>query len=222
MQPNNNNSDSNHASSANSRASAITTSHSSQGETLSTRQSSSLNFSTGVSAECLTALVRTDQLMEARERIRKEKANGEDLVTRLKQAKRVTAGFVWKEGTNRLGKTIFEVCKEKQLMKKKDQEDKMKKEKKAYFELKAKADSILSTGQPIDKLSNKELNIVLRSLKRDGDKKIPTRKSEMVELYQQWCDRQPLEFPADDASNDDELEPDAGNGNNDPSQVVEL
>jgi len=160
--------------------------------------------------------------MEARERIRKEKANGEDLVTRLKQAKRVTAGFVWKEGTNRLGKTIFEVCKEKQLMKKKDQEDKMKKEKKAYFELKAKADSILSTGQPIDKLSNKELNIVLRSLKRDGDNKIPTRKSEMKKLYQQWRDRQPLDFPADDASNDDELEPDAGNGNNDPSQVVEL
>ena len=71
-------------------------------------------------------------------------------------------------------------------------------------------------------LSNKELNIVLRSLKRDGDNKIPTRKSEMIELYQQWRDRQPLDFLADDASNDDELEPDAGNGNNDPSQVVEL
>ena len=74
-----NNSDSNHASFANS---ATTTPHSSQ-ETINSRQSL-LNFATGVTAECLTVLVRSEQLMEARERIRKDKANGKDLETRLK------------------------------------------------------------------------------------------------------------------------------------------
>ncbi len=42
---------------------------------------SSLNYSTGTSAECLTALVMNEQLMEASERIWKEKTNGEDLAT---------------------------------------------------------------------------------------------------------------------------------------------
>ncbi len=63
---------------------------------------------------------------------------------------------------------------------------------KAYFELKEKADAILSTGQPVDKLSNKELSIVLRSLKRDEDNKIPSRYSEMIKLYEQRCDQEPL------------------------------
>ena len=49
--------------------------------------------------------------------------------------------------------------------------------------MKEKADAIISTGQPVEKLSNKEINIVLKSLKRDGDNKIATRKSEMIELY---------------------------------------
>ena len=134
MQPENiNNSDSNQTSSDNSTASKITTSHSSQKTSYS--QQSSLNFSTGVSAECLTALVRNEQLMEARERIWKEKGNGEDLTTRLKQAKHVTAGSVWKEGTNRLGKTIFEVCKEKQLLKRKKQRDKVQKRKESLLRI---------------------------------------------------------------------------------------
>ena len=35
--------------------------------------------------------------MGARERIRKDKANGEDLATRLKQVKHLTAGFCWNQ-----------------------------------------------------------------------------------------------------------------------------
>lgn len=70
-----------------------------------TQQSSTLNFSTGLSAECLTALIRNDQLMEARERIKREKSEGAELVDRLKEGTRITAGFCWKEGVNRLGKT---------------------------------------------------------------------------------------------------------------------
>ena len=90
--------------------------------------------------------------MEARERIQKDKANDEDLATQLEKAKCIIPIFCWKESTNQLGKTRFEVCKEIQLIKK-------QKEKRAYFELKEKANAILSTGQPVDKLSNKELSI---------------------------------------------------------------
>ena len=48
-------------------------------ETISTKQSS-LNFSSGVSAECLTALVGNQQLMEAR-----EKSKGRRLMVKTSQ-----------------------------------------------------------------------------------------------------------------------------------------
>ena len=183
-------------------------------------QQSSLNFSTGVSAECLTALVRNEQLMEARERIRTEKADGEDLASRLKKAKRVTAGFCWKEGTNRLGKTIFEICKEKQLVKKREAQQKKQKEQNAYLALKEKADAILSTGQAVEKYSNKDLSIILRSLKRDGDNKIPSKKSEMIQLFNEWKNREPLVFQNDDDSIDEQ--PQIDNDINDEAQIVEI
>ena len=65
--------------------------------------------------------------MEAREGIKSEKSEGEDLVSRLKASKRLTAGFCWKEGTNRLGKTIFEVAKEKINKKKEEERNKIRK-----------------------------------------------------------------------------------------------
>ena len=84
--------------------------------------------STGWIMTSLTVLII--QLMEARERIRNDKANGEDLATRLKQAKCITAGFCWKEGTNRLGKTKFEVCKENNWWRKKSIKIKYKRRRK--------------------------------------------------------------------------------------------
>ena len=151
-------------------------------ETISTQQSS-LNFSSGVSAECLTALVGNQQLMEARERIKREKAHGEDLATRLKAAKRITAGFVWKEGTNRLGKTVFEVCKERYKRKKELERKKKQKQKNDYLQLKHKADALLSSGKDVSKMSNKDLNTILKSLRRNGDKRLPTKKNEMLRTY---------------------------------------
>jgi len=134
--------------------------------TTTSQQSSSLKFSTGMSAECLTALVSTKQLMEARERIKKAKSDGEDLTTRLKAAKRITAEFCWKKGTTYLGKIIFEVCKVKQLKKRQEARDKMIKEEKTYLELKQKADAILASGKGIEKMSNKDLSIIPKSLKK--------------------------------------------------------
>ena len=74
-----------------------------------------LNFSTGVSALCLNDIVRHEQLQEARERIQKEKKDGEDVTTRLRAAKKLTAGICWKNDTSRLGKSVFDIAKEKQL-----------------------------------------------------------------------------------------------------------
>ena len=77
----------------------------------------SLHFSTGMSAICLTDIVRYEQLQEAREMIQNEKMDGEDLTARLKAAKSLTASICWKNETNQLGKSVFEVAKDKQMKK---------------------------------------------------------------------------------------------------------
>ena len=185
-------------------------------ETISTQQSS-LNFSTGVSAECLTALVGNQQLMEARERIKREKAHGEDLANRLKAAKRIPAGFVRKEGTNRLGKTVFEVCKEKYKRKKWLERKKKQKEKEDYFNLKHKADALLSSGKDVTKMSNRDLSTILKSLRRNGDKRLPAKKVEMLRTFEEWKERKPLEFDSDNDSlsgSDSEIEIDTDDADN--------
>ena len=60
----------------------------------------------------------------------------------------------------------------------------MIKEEKTYLELKQKADAILASGKEIEKMSNKDLSIILKSLKRNGDKQLPTKKQEMIALYE--------------------------------------
>ena len=113
--------------------------------------------------------------------------------------------------SNRLGKDLFEVCKEKSLRKKTEEREKKQKEEKTYLELKEKADAILASGKEINKMSNKDLSIVLKSLKQNGDKRLPTKKIDMMKLYQEWKDRPPLVFDYGDELVNDEHEDDTEN-----------
>ena len=157
----------------------------------------SLNFSTGVSALCLSDIVRHEQLQEARERIQKDKKDGEDVTSKLRAAKKLTAGICWKSDTNRLGKSVFDIAKEKQLKKQIETATKIKMDEKAYLHLKEQAASLLSSGKELNKMSIRDLRTILKSLKRKGDKALPTKKSEMLILYDQWKDRKPLTFEYD-------------------------
>ena len=75
-------------------------------------------------------------------------------------------------------------------------------------------------GQAVEKYSNKDLSIILRSLKRYGDNKIPTKKSEMIQLFNEWKNREPLVFQNDDDSIDEQ--PQIDNDINDEAQIVEI
>ena len=67
----------------------------------------------------------------------------------------------------------------------------------AYLQLKKQADELLSSGKELKKMSIKDLRTILRSLKQKGDKVLPTKKSDMLILYDQWKDRKPLTFEYD-------------------------
>ena len=96
----------------------------------------------------------------------------------------------------------------------------MIKEEKTYLELKQKADAILASGKEIEKMSNKDLSIILKSLKRNGDKRLPTKKQEMIVFYKKWKTREPLVFEYDAAPVDDNDESDPENEYEDADNFV--
>ena len=167
-------------------------------ETILTQQSS-LNFSTGKSSFCISAILKQEQLQEARERIKKEKDGGETLTSKLKSAKRVTAGLCYNSGTNRLGIDVFEVCKENHLKKMNEIKEKLKNEQHVHMQLAKEADDILTSTPDVTKLTLKKLKIVLKSLKRKTDKgSLPVKKADMIQLYENWKHRDPPVFESND------------------------
>ena len=103
-------------------------------------------------------------------------------------------GVCWKHRTNRLGKSIFEVVKERQTKNEIEISTKVFAEEKTYLQLKEEADRLISSGKDLKKMSIKDLRTILKSLKRNGDKALPTKKAQMLELYQDWKDREPPSF----------------------------
>ena len=178
-----------------------------------------LNFNNGTASFCLDALVQQHDLLKSRERIKNEQSKGLSVSEMLKKAKKVTSGAVFKSGTNRLGKDILEICKENTNKKVKQLKDKMKKAEKDYLEAKAKAEALLSQdGFNIDKCKGSELKILLKPLKRTGDRAIPSKKKALRQLYDDWKNRPPMNFDystldsmfvdeqtADDCDDDNEI-----------------
>ena len=71
-----------------------------------------LNFASGESLRCLKAMLSQEQLHAARERIREDMSNGQSIRDQLKANSRLSAGILFKSGSTRLGKTVFDVCRE--------------------------------------------------------------------------------------------------------------
>jgi len=170
--------------------------------TISTTAQPSLNFVTGTSAFCLDAIVKQQQLQSARERIKSEKNTGDTMVTRLRSAKRVTAGICFNSGTSRLGKDVFQICKDNEEKKANEMREKQKDEEREYLRLDKMAQEILSSGKDIKKLTNKELYTIIKSLRRKDDKgPLPTKKADMIELFEKWRERPPPIYKCGDDTN---------------------
>ena len=138
-----------------------------------------------------------------------EQREGKLLAQKLQDAKRITSGILFKTGeTNRLGADVFAACKESINKKVEDTIQKIRQEEREYLMLKEKANEIVSSTTNIEKLSNDELKVLLKSLKRNGDPALPTKKKDMLDLYNKWKDRKPREFlyPVSEVRPDDNNE----------------
>ena len=124
-----------------------------------------------------------------------EQTEGKLLAQKLQKAKRITPGILFKTfETNQLGANVFPACKENINKKEEETTQKTKAEEKQYLKQKEKADEIISSATNIEKLSNEKLKLILKSLKRNGDPALPTKKKDMLELYKEWKLRKPRKF----------------------------
>ena len=86
-----------------------------------------MNLSSGESLGCLTAIVTEDQIDEVRKRIHEDMNNCKLIEDQLKASSRLLAGILFKYGSSRLWKTVFDICRENIRDKRKQAIDKMKK-----------------------------------------------------------------------------------------------
>ena len=108
-----------------------------------------------------------------------------------------------------MGADVFAACKENINKKVEDTIQKIKQEEREYLKLKEKVDELVSSSTNIEKFSsNDKLKVILKSLKRNGDPALPTKKKDMLELYNKWKDRKPREFlyPVSEVQADDNNE----------------
>ena len=73
-----------------------------------TNTTTTLNFNDGFAAECLDTIIQSNDIYQARERIRKRQEVGSSIKKRLAKFQKFAAGNHIKASTNRLGKDTLE------------------------------------------------------------------------------------------------------------------
>ena len=153
-----------------------------------------LNFSTGMSQYCLKAYLSNEQLQQAREEIREDMNIGKSVKQVLKESARLSSGIVFKAGTSRLGKTVFDVYRENIIEKNQKQIEKIQKDESAYNEQVKKAREVLEKKLTIESMTIRELKIICKPLKRKEDGTMPNKRDELINKYREWSGRPPPSF----------------------------
>lgn len=53
----------------------------------------------------------------------------------------------------------------------------------------SESDKLIMSGKPLKSLTIKALSIIIKPFKRNGDKALPKKKQELIELYEKWKSR---------------------------------
>ena len=101
--------------------------------------------------------------------------NGKSVKQVLKESTRLSSGIVFKAGTSRLGKTVFDIHRENIVEKIQKQIEKIKKDEATYNDQVKKAREVLAKKLTIESMTIRELTIICKPLKRKEDGKMPNK-----------------------------------------------
>ena len=175
-----------------------------------------VNMVGGTAAWCLKTLVRQDDLMTARERIKADRGQGTTYEEELRAMKRITGGKLFKVGQVRIGKTIFQIHKDNDQEKKCIAQVKSAKENMDYAACVAAATDLIASGvNPDNPRTIKQLKILIAPYKRKEDSALPIHKSQLLEYYHTICLRPSKDVLLPHAHTNDDP-------NDDPNDDIEL
>ena len=142
-----------------------------------------LNFSKGTALRCLDTIVQSNDIMEARNRIRSNQMRGKTLQEELEAARGCTAGVIVKAKEHRLGLTVFDYVRESK--EKKDEETRVAMEKAAAYrtESRRKLNHVLVKNKAPCDWNIKDLTDLCQVVKTKDDGAMPKKRPELWELY---------------------------------------
>ena len=154
-----------------------------------------LNYDGGTSGNCIDTIISAGDMHDARERINERQHTGKGCKANLRESGKVTAGTVFRSGSNRLGMTVLEVTLENveaQNMKQLEKDHKHFQD----FELrKQKAMEILASNPNLARLSINDVRALVKYKKVKEDGKLATKKSDLIEMWGNIKHRQDPTFP---------------------------
>ena len=152
----------------------------------SLEENKELNFGNGVSKYCLESLVSSQQLQTARENVKKQVQEGKSLQERLESLKKISAGKIFKAGTNQIGQTIFDLKRDNDA-KAKSEAEKAKRDRKEEFCRKVLAILPIiekNREQEYINWTNADLKLMVRFLKqKPDDEKLPKENKALMCQY---------------------------------------
>ena len=113
---------------------------------------------------------------------------------KLIECKGITAGRLFKAGSCRIGKTIFDIHKENLSKANAEARKKEKDAKDAYQKARDAADTVIALYPIPTSWSVAQLKTIIAPLKTKNDGAMPTLKKKMLEAYEAWKDRPPPSF----------------------------
>ena len=163
-----------------------------------------VNFSQGTAAFCLDKIVQHAEVQAARERININHQEGKSFQEKLRSIISITAGQLFKAKGCRIGKDIMDIYNENTATIAKEKVTKHRKHREEHITMQDAANELMRT-TPVDvtKMSNKNILVLLKPLKRKNDGPMPTVEKAMLKKYDEWKHRPPLTF---DDEIDDEIE----------------
>ena len=135
-----------------------------------------LNFGKGTAAWCLKSIVMNRDLMAARSRIRQRQEDGKSLKQKLMESKKITAGYLFKAGSCRISKTVFDIQKENVVTRNKTEKERARKQKLTYRAMILEAQSVRPLNLDPAKMTCKQLSAILKALKTKDNTALPTNK----------------------------------------------
>ena len=143
-----------------------------------------LNFSQGTALRCLERIVQSNDIMEARCRVKSAQNKGKTLREELEDARSCTAGVIVKAKHHRLGLTIKDFVKEGREKQKQEARDAIEKLRVYQSDNRKKLEEVLMKNKPPPTWNIAEFTAVLRVLKTKDDGPMPKKKPELFALFE--------------------------------------